>query len=170
MSIPLWLPALSPYVSDGNPDSYEKQLYECYLNSFVRSETRWRGLKIVINQDPRDAKGRDWSYRHLTTIGVDPKRQFDQPRAERLPWIKPMLEASAPHVVTWAQPNRRIVVALPDFFYIVILDRLSRGDAALLVTAYPVQRPKKRQEYSDEYQRARELVLPAVAQAEPSTK
>jgi hypothetical protein len=146
-------------VCDGDPDSFEKQIYECYLNSFVRGETRWRGYKIVINQDPRDAQGRDWSYRHLTTVGEDPKRKFDLPRAERLPWIKPILEASAPEVVTWAQRRRRTVVALPDFTYVVILDRLSRGDAALLVTAYPVQRPQKRQEYQDEYGQAGELAL-----------
>ena len=161
MTIPLWLPPLAPYVCDGDPDSFEKQLYASYLSSFVEGETRWHGRKIVIKEEPRDARGRDWSYRHLTTVGDDPRRKFDRPRAERLPWIKPVLEASAPDVVTWLQPvGGRVLVAVRDFTYLVILNPLASGDTAFLVTAYPLTREKKRQEFRAEYGRTGELIMP----------
>lgn len=169
MTIPLWLPGRAPYVSDGDPDSFERLLYEVYLDAFVRNETRWRGNKVIVRREPLDARGRHWSFAHLTTVGKEPRRKLDIPRAERLPWVKAVLEATAPEVITWTQARagHHLAVALPDFSYLVVIDPMKRN-GAFLVTAYPIHKPSERKELAQDYRRAGELVAPLPPAAAPS--
>lgn len=70
-------------------------------------------------------------------------RRFDQRRAERLPWLAPLLEnAGEPGVLAWeyreAHGRLRTYVWLERWAYVAVLETVAtpRDTAVVLVTAY----------------------------------
>jgi hypothetical protein len=90
----------------------------------------------------------------LITEGSDEQqRSQDLRRCERIQWPRAMLEALDGRVCRWKNrrgTGLRIVTALPDFSYVVVLDE--RSDFVLLWTAYDVEHQHQRQKMRREYE------------------
>jgi hypothetical protein len=79
-------------------------------------------------------------------------------RCERIRWPRPIIEGvETGHVRCWktkAKGKLRVLVALDDFSYVVVLASLRT--CVLLFTAYPVERPHRRLKLRREYENAQE--------------
>jgi len=80
----------------------------------------------------------------------------DLRRCERIRWPRAIIDALGTHrVAAWANErrgDRRVVIALPDFTYAVIL--ADRGDYIMLWTAYSVDAAYRRKQMRAEWERS----------------
>lgn len=148
---PDWLPDVVP--SSGDWIAYIEQLWQLYQADFVRSRALWRGKPVWVDVDPQSG-GKDRSFWHIIS-GVDPKtKELKDPepdRCSRLCWVRPILEADPADVRTWIQaPNGFILIALPDFSYVVVLKE--RPNKAFLKSAYYIERATRREQYRKQYE------------------
>lgn len=161
-----WLPPLISLAEhNGDWDSFERAVYAEFRAGWVRSmpelagEPGLAGKRMALKAHPLRA-GRGCTYYHLTSEGDDEAaRRPDEWRMERIRWPRAMVEAiGTGRVLVWRTGRRirggrkpRVVIALPDFSYIVVLE--DRGAYVLLWTAYAVahkhQRAKLRRGYED---------------------
>lgn len=150
---PAWLPATIQ--SSGDWIAYIEQLWQLYLDDFVRERTFWRGKTVFVDKDPQSG-GKDFSFWHIIS-GIDPVtkglKEPEPERCARLCWVRPMLEAPEEDVRSWVQEtNGFIAIALPDFSYAVILKELRQ--VVFLKSGYYV-RPARREQMRKQYERAR---------------
>jgi hypothetical protein len=155
----------------GNWPAYEAALYEVFDKDFMGVvQPKCCGVRVSVRKTLVD--GRPESYWHVTTEyqenqpGSNPedKRIHDPRRCERLPWIKPMIEAAgtadAPAWFTRrSRRGERLVISLPDFSHAVILD--VRRDYYLLVTAFPVEKEHRRRKLERECKASKRLTPPS---------
>jgi len=100
------------------------------------------------------ALGKEATFWHLIQEGpVEEDRVPDLRRCERIRWPRPMIEGlQSGQVRVWKNfrgGNERIVIAVSDFSYVVILDE--REDFVLLWTAYFVERGHQRRKLAKEF-------------------
>jgi hypothetical protein len=105
----------------------------------------------------RLVNGREATFQHLVSKGrEESKRMPDLRRCERIRWPRAIIDALGTHcVVAWANErrgDRRVVIALPDFTYAVIL--ADRGDHIMLWTAYVVDEAYRRKQMRAEWKRS----------------
>jgi len=154
MSTPDWLPPLLLLDDhEGDWSIYEAAVYAIFLRDFVTSQPRLHGRAVVLGRSPL-VDGRESSYWHFTSSGADEaSREPDFRRCERIGWPRAIIEAAGePEVHCWRVKRgqeRRILLALDDFGYIVVL--ADRGRVLVPVTAYVVEQPKRRERLRAEY-------------------
>jgi hypothetical protein len=151
---PAWLPPLALLADyDGDWNRYLEAIYEHYRRDFVTSRPNFED-KRVAPANRTLASGKESTFWHLISEGkVEEKRLPDIRRCERIRWPRPIIDSSSTNSVrAWRnlhKKQRRVVIALDDFSYVVVL--IERKKYALLVTAYLVseehQRSKLRKEY-----------------------
>jgi len=135
---PDWLPDLL-CVSPWKNDTYDT-LYKLFKLDFLKSCPLYMGKKILI---PKEKEyGKEKIFWHLTSK-YDKKtgnRIPDLKRAERLLWIKPIIEkAGKSGIKDWDYPEGSNVIKTYVWFgsgnFVVIMKKLNR-DRRLLITAY----------------------------------
>lgn len=105
-------------------------------------------------------RGKSATFWHFTSEGaIEDERPPDFRRCERIAWPRAIIDRftgrkpQATDAIVWWENLRgrekRIVLALPDFSYVVIM--AARGDYVMPWTAYPVERRHQRQKMEQEY-------------------
>ena len=99
--------------------------------------------------------GKEATFWHLISEGKEEENRIpDMRRCERIRWPRPMIESLETNQVRLWRNRRgnsqRIVIAIKDFSYVVILDE--RKDFVLLWAAYYVERPHSRRKLEKEYE------------------
>ncbi len=147
MPNPGWLPALVLFKDCGNDwKIYFDVLYMYFKKDFVDSLPAYCGRKLGLKRYPM-IEGREATFWHLITEGdVEVTRQPDEVRCERIRWPKPLIErVPCTELYCWEnirKNEKRIVIALTDFSYVVIL--AERNGYLLPWSAYPVEREHRR--------------------------
>ena len=149
-----WLPDLVTLADcDGKWEAYLNTIYEYFCDDFVRSKPAYKAKRFALKRHPL-YDGKEATFWHLISEGpVEAGRLPDFRRCERIRWPRPMIEAiDSGNVCVWRnvrKRNERVVIALGDFSYVVILD--DREDYVLLWTAYFVEREHQRRKLEKEY-------------------
>jgi hypothetical protein len=147
-----WLPPLLSHQEAGSVDD----LYVHFHRDFVAAPPLLLGMPFRMKRHPmRD--GREATFWHLISTGDDEAtRQLDHQRCRRICWPRALVDAVGTTRVLWWRTSRgtdqRIVIALPDFSYVVIISE--RQGYVLLWTAYYVHQPHRRRKLKREYEAA----------------
>lgn len=151
MTWPVGLLELSDF--GGNWDRYLDAVYSAFVRDFIEWPPSFRGRRFGMKRHP-EFKGKEATFWHLTSEGaIETDRLPDLRRCERIGWPRQMLDAvDTNQVKCWTNTrgkDKRILIALPDFSYVVIL--ADRGEYVLLWTAYPVEREHSREKLRREF-------------------
>lgn len=150
-----------PAVTSEN--EYLDVLYQTFLTDLVRGDLHWKtpATKISLRRQPEIA-GRHATFWHIVSGGstAEVERELDAERCIRIGWIRPLIEqfnSDFPDerlVHWWVSPNPRwrgyrYGLATDGYDYVVFIDE--RRDFALLISAYYVDRPRRRDKFRDEH-------------------
>jgi len=126
MCRPVWLPDI--ICVDGDISVVIPLLYSVFYRDFKQSKPVFRSLTVRTDNRPEGFLNRTYEagFLHLITNGPKSNRLFDNRRAEKLPWCRPVIEnENEPEILVWDymesdnKPNTYIW--LKDYDYIVIL-------------------------------------------------
>ena len=149
-----WLPDLITLAECGGDwPAYCQTIYEIFCHDFVTSKPTYPGKRFALKRHPVQF-GKEATFWHLIQEGpVEAERLPDFRRCERIRWPRPMIEAlQTGSVRVWRNVrgnNDRILIAVDDFSYVVVLDE--RQDFVLLWTAYCVERQHQRRKFGKEF-------------------
>lgn len=149
-----WLPALVELSeSGGDWERYVELLYQLFRADFIDSVPRYPGKRWAMKRHP-EHREKEAAFWHIISEGTDEAERLpDLRRCERIRWPRAIIDrCRTGHVLAWTQQrgsDQRIVLALPDFSYVVIL--ADRGEYVLLWTAFPVEREHQRRKLEREY-------------------
>lgn len=152
-----WLPPLVLLADyDGDWNRYLEAVYNFFRQDFIASSPKFDGKKIALKKHPV-VDGREATFWHLISEGkLEADRVADFRRCERIRWPRPVIEAVRDgRVACWKnkrQHETRIVIALDDFSYVVVLAQ--RKGYVVLWTAYCVERQHRRVKLRREYEEA----------------
>lgn len=152
-----WLPDINPCKNLANYGEYEKDLYNVFRQMFFIDKVTFEGLPVKVKISPRYLEY-ETSFIHLTckTESKDPKdlndREPDLRRAERLHWIKliiekyPCLEKCInceglllyKEYYNGNESRERTKIFFPKEQYIIVLEK--RKDYYELITAFYIER------------------------------
>ena len=153
---PEWLPPLLPLAGSSLQDNLE-QLHAIYTRDFIDSALPIvdRRMVLVNNRpDPTWNSIYTYGFTHIITRG-EGHRAIDFDRAQRLPWVRAILDNYMEPEVTafWVQRRKgeRLYLWLRDQDFIVILTPLlgkntSSSSDAIIVTAFCID-PYRRREF-----------------------
>lgn len=150
-----WLPALILFEDFGGDwNRYLEAIYAIFKRDFIDSKPVFSGRRVGLKRHPL-TDGKEATFWHFISEGaIERERTPDLSRCERIAWPKPMIEAVlGTSVCTWRTVrgnDKRIIIALKDFSYIVVL--VDRGNYVLPWTAYCVQRSHRRRKLYKEYE------------------
>jgi hypothetical protein len=149
-----WLPGLMLLSEfDGKWDQYVEALYRSFEADFLETRPQYAGRRLATKRYP-ESQGKSGTFWHLISEGsVEASRLPEPRRCERIRWPRPMIEACpCEKIKVWSNQrgaSNRILLALPDFSYVVVLD--DRKDFVLLWTAYYVEQSHRREKLRKEY-------------------
>ncbi len=150
-----WLPLLMTFSEyDQTWPAYLDGLYGAFHADFVASKPSYPGKRMGLKRYPLE-QGKEATFWHFISQGRDEAtRTPDMRRCERIRWPRPIIDATQSECVRVWQTKRgrakRIVIALVDFSYVVVLD--DRGEYVLPWTAYCVEREHRRVKLKKEYE------------------
>jgi len=153
-----WLPALIDCNGDG--EQALERVHEQYQADFLVRGLRFRGAPIQLRTGPR-TQGKDACFWHLISEGESEEdRTPDFRRCERIGWVRAVIERAENQndLPVWEQERKgrtNVVIALPDFSYIVVLAK--RGPKLktpyfVLLTAHYVEHEHRRVKLRKEYE------------------
>lgn len=157
-----WLPRLITLAQHGGDwNTYLTAIHGVFIRDFVSDPPTFPGKRVGVKRFPvRDGKAA--TFWHFISEGkVEEERTPDLRRCERIGWPRPLiielaaLVRGSGRVRCWRQdraPARRILIAVEDFSYVVILD--DRRDYVLPWTAYPVQYRHQQDKFRREWEAA----------------
>jgi hypothetical protein len=139
----------------GNWDLDIETLYKQFSVDFKASCPRYGGRAVI--HDRRQKDGKEIAFWHLVTRGDhrDYAGTPDYDRAERLPWVRALIEhPDEPGVRRFKYREGSGVVRTYIWYeaggFAVVLEPLSRG-AMRLITAFYIQSDMRRQEMRNKY-------------------
>jgi hypothetical protein len=153
-----WLPPL--LCCDGDWREVEKQIYARFKADLIDHQTTFNGYAVRLRyvEGDNDKKIPFWHLISVSEGESEEDRIPDFRRCERVGWIRAILEhANDPSLMIWEQTRKgkiNIAVALQDFSYVVFLaprEPQSGSSYVMLLTAYFVEREKKRGQYRREH-------------------
>jgi hypothetical protein len=133
----LTLPSLVKYNNFSTDDDFLNALYQYFKKDFIESKPCYKGNALKLKRQPiRD--GKESTFYHITTKGNDENnRQIDVPRAERIRWIKPIIESGDKVLKVWKNQRKNehsiLIMHEKENFLIVIRERTGY---LLFYTAY----------------------------------
>ena len=153
---PIWLPPLF-VISPWTEQTFEG-LYAIFKEDFLDNPANYSGQRVWLF--PEKERNKETIFWHLTEredkeLGC---RVADPRRAERLPWVRPMLDNLADlHILHWdyeeGDKTIKTYVWLKDFDYLIVLKRmpdLSRR----LITSFYIEYSNKRRDLERKYKQA----------------
>lgn len=147
------LPALIEYTQFGGDwQRYIDAVFAVFYHDLIASRAHFKGLPVSI--DTRmGAGGKEEGFWHLTHSGPKHARIPDFGRCERVPWIRPLIEAVPGAAARWWRDERdgkqRDLVADPTFSFLVVLQ--VSGRRAVLITAIHIEYPHRRKKLEREW-------------------
>lgn len=151
-----WLPPLVTLDDTGGDYSgYYDLIYGYYMDDLVFNPPEFEGFQVETIANPMK-QGKEKGFWHIIE-GEDKDNLADTlDRHKRIRWIKPVIEAvGSDRVLMWKRPFRPGIskphIVLPDFSFIVVLRQ--HPTYIKLVTGFPVEREKRRQDYRDEWEK-----------------
>jgi len=156
---PSWLPSTIQV----NPNSIKVIgiLYKIFKKDFVQTGCKLKGNPVWW--DRTKAKGNKCvTFWHLITIldETTGSRVLDQPRAERLPWCKPLIENYQDvEIKAWEYRESggiiRTYIWLENWDYVVILEktRMDFGEVYRLITAFHLTYNSNRRSLLSKYKK-----------------
>lgn len=153
-SSPNWLPNLVLFESvNGIWTDYLNAIYQYFKNDFVHSKPYYPGKRVGLKRHPL-YDNKEYTFWHFIQEG--PEEEGREPairRCERIRWPRPIIEAiRSDKVCTWNTKrgtHKRIVIALEDFSYVVVLE--DRSEYVLPWTAYTIEKCHRRKKLMKEY-------------------
>lgn len=148
-----WLPGLlSLDKYQGDWDKYLIAVYAIFEADFIKSKPLFT-KRMALKRYPL-SQGKEATFWHFVSEGKEEQnRIIDMRRCERISWPKVIIEAfTTDKVKIWKTvrgTSVRIVIALHDFSYVVVLD--DRGDYVLPWTAYCVNYPHTKRQLEKQY-------------------
>jgi hypothetical protein len=156
-----WLPELVH--NPGNWNEYCEILYQFFFQDFVASKPTFGNKKVRLKREPvtKNKEATFWHFisENLSGSTSENERIPDFRRCERIRWPKPVMEQyPSEEKIRWWKTKRqsrrgtsqRIVLALQDFCYIVIVEE--RADYVLPWTQYLVEESSRREKLKREYE------------------
>lgn len=146
-----------------NEVQYLDTLYSIFLNDLVHAGLRWRptGLPLSLRRQP-EIDGRHAVFWHIVSGGsnIEENRTLDLDRCARLKWVRSIIDQfnsgfpDEKNVCWWKSPDprwrgSRYGIATLDFDYVIFIDE--RPSYALLVSAYYVERERRRLKFKREH-------------------
>lgn len=154
-------PRFDPHISDET--EYLDSLYKTFLKDLAGHDTYWKSptTRLSLRRQP-EIEGRHAIFWHIVSGGsdIEIERSLDPERCIRIGWIRTMIEQFnldfplEKAVRWWCSPNprwrgRRYGLATDDYDYVVFVDE--RQGYALLVSAYYVEYPRRRNKFRREH-------------------
>lgn len=141
----------------GDWSKYVEEMYRIFKRDFTDSCPSFLGKPVVHKRYPID-KDKEAAFWHLISAGeTEADRVPDLARCQRIRWPRAMIDAVGSEKVAWWEntrgTERRFVVALPDFSYVVVLAE-KKGQINLW-TAYCVENEHRRRKLRREWERSR---------------
>ncbi len=159
------LEELDEDLEDGNPTlKYLSVLYGIYKRDFIQNTIKVNGRNIIVQRDILNEKrygifrGKQKTFHHIVTKENEEykKRYFDRYRANKIHWIRPILEnRNDDRIKKFEKLNydgdNQLYFWYKEKDFIVILKAINPN--LLLVTAFFVDKDRKDkyQRYYDEY-------------------
>lgn len=153
-----WLPQLILLEDfNGKWDSYLSELYLRYTEDFHQYTPILESLCVRVRKGNPNEK--DPTFWHLISEGsVETERTIDLRRCERIRWPRRIIEHDDNlEIRIWkskrlknGQLEERIIIALKDFSYIVVLAKIR--NYFILITAYSVERKHTKRKLEKEYE------------------
>ena len=154
---PEWPPPLIRLAEFGGDwHRYVERLYEVFTEDFIDSTPRFEGQPVRLKRHPVE-RGKEATFWHLISSGrTEADRIPEMRRCERIGWPRALIEAMpSDRVRVWHNQRpggERIVIALEDFSYIVVLS--VRRRQLVLWTAYCVEDDHRRKKMRREWQKS----------------
>ena len=125
----------------GNFDVYNEAVYEIFKEGFVSTKPTFGGVRLRLKRYPL-VNGKEYTYYHFTHSGnIETKRIPDMRRMERMPFPRPMIDASdSTSLKVWRNKRgtkERILILHEEERYLVVLE--DRRDYILPWTAYYIE-------------------------------
>lgn len=132
---------------NGPTDEQLYRMYGIYLNDFVKNEFIIDGCRVIVNSSIVRNKnkglflGKHFTFNHLVTIEskISNKRIFDKYRANKIHWIRPLLEQKNDIRILYFEKNDKDNMNRRYFWYkernfIIILKEINPD--IMLITAF----------------------------------
>jgi hypothetical protein len=156
---PDWLPPLQTLPDFGGDWSvYIEETYRRFRHDFVAFPVTLEGRRCLAGRDI-GPDGKELTFWHIVSEGPEERtRTPDLRRCERISWPRALIEAmdaGSEHVRWWRTTrgrDRRLVIALEDFSYVVVLSE--RPTYFVLITAYAAEREHERVRLRRQYEKA----------------
>lgn len=147
----------------GSEIDYLDVLYQIFLTDLVRGDLYWKtpDTRLSLRRQP-EIEGRHAIFWHIVSGGsdIETERELDENRCVRIRWIRPILEQfneDFPNerlVHWWVSPDprwrgRRYGLATDNYDYVIFVEE--RQDYALLISAYYVDRQRRREKFRAEH-------------------
>lgn len=150
---PPWLP--KKINTNGIWERVLSRLYKVFDNDFKTNKCYYDSCKIVFDTRKIDNPYEEGFWHLISKINHDTnQREPDFPRAQKLPWCKPVVENHQDSLIKcwqFEESNYRIrtYIWLVNFDYVVIIEK--RKKDAYLVTAFHVSGDSSRKNLNNKY-------------------
>lgn len=148
-----WLPALICLPAyDGDWTRYVDAVYEAFRTDFVRRKPSLAGRQCGLCRSQL-SEGKEDTFWHVVSEGENEHDRLPNlRRCERIRWPRPIIESAGSNGThCWSTKRgreKRIVISLGDFSYLVVL--VDRKTHVRLLTAFPIEREKRREKLRKE--------------------
>ena len=126
----LILPPLVKYENFTSDEEFLDTLYEYFKQDFVLDKPKYKGVTLRLKRMPI-RNNREATFYHITTKGKDEEtRQIDVPRAERIRWIKPIIESNDKTLMLWENTRKKennILIFHEKENFLIVLRKRANG-------------------------------------------
>lgn len=135
---------------NGNWKVVEEKLYSIFKRDFIYNKTIFKGEQIDFDRRKIDDDKEEIFWHLITKTDKKTKERLpDFRRAERLPWIKPIvLNDKNDFILFWEdwikQRSFRIYFWIRLYDYVVILEKDHNRNFYILISAFHVDQHKRR--------------------------
>ena len=157
----LILPPLVKYENFITDEDFLNALYEYFKQDFVYDKPKYKGIPLRLKRMPI-RNNREATFYHITTKGDNEEhREIDILRAERIRWIKPIIESNDKCLLCWSNNRKKeenILIFHEKENFLIILR--NRKNGILFWTAYYVDECYKKKLLKEYRNNSKKLKTP----------
>ena len=126
----LILPPLVKYENFSSDEEFLDVLYEYFKQDFLLDKPKYKGISLRLKRMPI-RNNREATFYHITTKGKnEDNRVIDIPRAERIRWIKPIIESNDKTLMIWENNRKKeenILIFHEQENFLIVLRKRTNG-------------------------------------------